>query len=164
MNSNNNTTHFGNPLVTGIVGGNGNGNSNSKHYNNNNNSSLKSPSTPRSTIHSHQQSSVESPRSAIHQHPNIVSPTFSRFFSPSSTKKTRIVVSESLQLESRQEDSYNQNNHRKSFSHGSASSSSSRSSIGLPSIYTASHQHHRNNSFESNLLEELQDFDEIFGS
>jgi len=163
MNSNNNTTHFGNPLVTGIVGG--NGNSNSKHYNNNNNSSLKSPSTPRSTIHSHQQSSVESPRSAIHQHRNIVSPTFSRLFSPSSTKKTRIVVSESLQLESRQEDSYNQNNHRKSLSHGStSSSSSSRSSIGLPSSYPANGHHHRNNSFECHLLEELQDFDEIFGS
>mmetsp|Transcript_39777 Transcript_39777/g.43060 ORF Transcript_39777/g.43060 Transcript_39777/m.43060 type:complete len:184 (+) Transcript_39777:109-660(+) len=168
----NHTNHFGNPLVTGIVGNGGNSSSSSKqqYYNTNNNASLQSPSTPRRSQQHCQLPTIVSP---IQQHSRLTPSTTSHhstnttrrnslpFYVPSGSNRssTSSLLSESAQEQPLHHRHSHSHRHGKSFSYDSSSSSS----IGVPSMYPGSH-HQRNNTFESFLLEELEDFDEIFGS
>mmetsp|Transcript_2843 Transcript_2843/g.3359 ORF Transcript_2843/g.3359 Transcript_2843/m.3359 type:complete len:178 (+) Transcript_2843:122-655(+) len=162
----NNTNHFGNPLVTGIVGG---SSSKQQYYNTNNSSLLQSPSTPRRSPQHHQLPTIISPI----QHSRLTPSTSlnhttnktrrmslpSYVPSGSNHSSTSSLLSESQSQEPLHHRHSHSHRHGKSFSYDSSSSSS----IGVPSMYPGS-QHHRNNTFESFLLEELEDFDEIFGS
>ena len=166
------TNHFGNPLVTGDVGG-SNGSSSSNYFNTHNNSSLQSPTTPKRL----QYQFPESP----YQLPTVVSPLHVRlspstgtsfhstnnmskripFYVPSGSNSNSSSTSSMLSEEVSQEPLLH-HRHRH-IRHGKSFSYDSSSSIGVPSMYPGSH-HHRRNSFESFLLEELEDFDEIFSS
>jgi len=139
---NSNSSHFGNPLVTS-------NNVSSKQYSNN--PYKRRPSARRKSqkgdnnIMKHNNNDTylqtqhlpQSP-SSIHQHPSMIVSTMTP------TSLTYLPLSSSCST---------------SFSYDSASS------IGLPSLHPANRRYGKSShQFDSFMLEELQDFDEMFGS